>query len=81
MGLMVQRDQCKDLFYPTCVGRTDKEVKELSTYYCPDCTLVEKALGLGGGECKGQDSSVRLRLLAKPGYLCLSRSKSGGLIN
>uniref|UniRef100_K1R0E9 PHD finger protein 2 n=1 Tax=Magallana gigas TaxID=29159 RepID=K1R0E9_MAGGI len=40
VGLMVQCDQCKDWFHPSCVGRGDEEVRELSTYYCPDCTLL-----------------------------------------
>lgn len=40
VGLMVQCEQCKDWFHPVCVGWGDKEVRELSTYYCADCILV-----------------------------------------
>lgn len=40
VGLMVQCEQCKDWFHPICVGWGDKEVRELSTYYCIDCILV-----------------------------------------
>lgn len=61
VGLMVQCDQCKDWFHPICVGRDEEEVRELSTYYCPDCTLVvEEALGYREAELGFRTSALRL---------------------
>lgn len=40
LGILVQRDPCKNWFHPNCFGRGDDEVRELATYHCLDCTLV-----------------------------------------